>query len=351
MYVCVCVCVSVCLCAGSVPSPHHAPAPAGPPGPPLPTSFFDVPGVSYAGVDNSIFARGFDAVGAEFKAPVVQFTSRAKPERLWAPPQYSGLDVVQVPDQVSVFTLPANQYEARGAYMFSYSEVELFANGSSTSVVSALLYESFATSFYEYFKFVRSIWLLLLDGNFVVLLFHSNDSQRSCILDRYLLGVNSSVADYSEQHISLFKVRIKCRVSRPCRWCHCLVLIAGADNSLLFAGVAARLHYGHQPLCLRKCRMEGVKMAPHLPCSSPSFHCHGTALRILQPTLCVTVYLIFFRRLQHFAPCCCWCNFSFFNVLFFFLLGFCRCFWDSLRIIRGFWGFCERVGLGVAELR
>lgn len=195
--------------AGSVPAPHHSPAPAGPPGPPLPTSFFDVPGVSYAGVDNSVFARGFDAVGAEFKAPVVQFTSRAEPERLWAPPQYSGLDVVQVPDQVSVFTLPANQYEARGAYMFSYSEVELFANSSSTSVVSALLYESFATSFYEYFKYVPTTtfgysatknYCLSARINQHILLLHTGTGTR------YLLGVNSSVADYSEQHISLFKV-------------------------------------------------------------------------------------------------------------------------------------------------
>ena len=79
MFVCVCsFCVSsVCVLISS-PSP-----------PP-----------SYAGIDNSVFARGFDAVAAEFKAPVVRFTTNAQPERLWAPPQFGGLDVVQVPDQV-----------------------------------------------------------------------------------------------------------------------------------------------------------------------------------------------------------------------------------------------------------
>ena len=130
------------------PAPHYSPAP-GPPGPPLPASFSAVPGVAYAGVDNSVFARGFDAVAAEAKLPVVLFTTHAQPERLWAPPQFGGIDVVQVPDQVSVFTLPANQYAGRGAYLFNYSEVETFENSSSHSVVSELLYNSFSTSFYE----------------------------------------------------------------------------------------------------------------------------------------------------------------------------------------------------------
>jgi len=75
-----------------------------------------------------------------------------------------------------VFTLPANQYGARGAYLFNYSEVESFANGTSTSGVAILLYMSFATSFYETFK--------------------------------YLLNESSAVSDYAGQHITMYKASL-----------------------------------------------------------------------------------------------------------------------------------------------
>jgi hypothetical protein len=158
-----------------IPAPHHTPSP-GTPGPPLPKSFSDVPGISYAGIDNSVFGRGFDPIADESKQPVVLFTTSQNPERLWAPPQYEGLDIVHVPNQVSVFTLPANQYQAQGSYLFDYAEVESFSNSSTTSVVSEILYHSFSTTFYQSFK--------------------------------YLLDVNDSVADYSGQHITLFKAAL-----------------------------------------------------------------------------------------------------------------------------------------------
>ena len=63
--------------------------------------------------------------------------------------------------QVSVFTLPANQYDATGSYLFSYAEVESFMNSSSTSIVSEFLYNSAKTSFYQYFKYVDSFTTLM----------------------------------------------------------------------------------------------------------------------------------------------------------------------------------------------